>query len=234
MLFNILAFGATIQGIVYNADTLEPANDAIVSINTTPIQRVIATNGEYSFQVPKGSYSIVARYFANGKLSSFTEENITILEDGNYSLDLLLFSFGDVFADDMPTFDYSVDELIAKEQQTNKNDELFPAALMAAITMILIIALIFYFSKKKPPAEKKDEKKEPPQQHSSEQEKTLDPDLRKIINLLRENEGRMTQLELRKHFPLSEGKVSLMISELEALGLIKKFKRGRGNIIKLT
>jgi uncharacterized membrane protein len=59
-------------------------------------------------------------------------------------------------------------------------------------------------------------------------------DLTKITDLLKKNNGRMTQKAIRKEFPLSEAKISLMIAELEALGKIKKIKRGRGNIIVLT
>ena len=43
----------------------------------------------------------------------------------------------------------------------------------------------------------------------------------------------MTQKDLRKHFAMSEAKISLMITELESLKKIKKIKKGRGNIIIL-
>ena len=42
---------------------------------------------------------------------------------------------------------------------------------------------------------------------------------------------RVTQKELRKHFPLSEAKISLIITELEAKGYVQKIKKGRGNVI---
>ena len=61
----------------------------------------------------------------------------------------------------------------------------------------------------------------------------IDGDLKKIMRLLRKNKGRLTQKEIRKEFPLSEAKISLMIAELESLGKIKKIKKGRGNIIVL-
>ncbi len=37
--------------------------------------------------------------------------------------------------------------------------------------------------------------------------------------------------DIRKNFPYSEAKISLMIDELEAKGLVKKVKKGRGNLI---
>jgi len=56
--------------------------------------------------------------------------------------------------------------------------------------------------------------------------------LDKILELIKK-EGRITQKEIRKQIPLSEAKISLIISELEAKGIVRKIKRGRGNIIIL-
>ena len=58
-------------------------------------------------------------------------------------------------------------------------------------------------------------------------------DIEKLLNILKSNNGRMTQKDLRKHFAMSEAKISLMITELESLKKIKKIKKGRGNIIIL-
>ena len=41
------------------------------------------------------------------------------------------------------------------------------------------------------------------------------------------------QKDIRKNFPSSEAKISLILTELEEKGIIKKIKRGRGNIIVL-
>ena len=61
----------------------------------------------------------------------------------------------------------------------------------------------------------------------------LPEDLKELLNLIRSNGNRITQRELRKKSPYSESKVSLMLSDLEERGLIEKFKRGRGNIIRI-
>ena len=37
-----------------------------------------------------------------------------------------------------------------------------------------------------------------------------------------------------KEMPYSEAKVSLMVTELEERGLLRKFKRGRGNVLVLV
>jgi uncharacterized membrane protein len=68
----------------------------------------------------------------------------------------------------------------------------------------------------------------------SEDRKTnLPDDLKELLDLIRTNGNRITQRELRKKSPYSESKVSLMLSDLEERGLIEKFKRGRGNIIRI-
>ncbi|WP_231585381.1 winged helix-turn-helix transcriptional regulator [Methanosarcina sp. WWM596] len=64
-------------------------------------------------------------------------------------------------------------------------------------------------------------------------ETNLPDDLKEILNLIRGNGNRITQRELRKKSPYSESKVSLMLSDLEERGLVEKFKRGRGNIIRI-
>src|SRR3989344_6062761 len=58
-------------------------------------------------------------------------------------------------------------------------------------------------------------------------------DKEKLLTLIKEAGGRITQKELRKHFTLSEAKISLLITELEHDNTIKKIKQGRGNIIIL-
>jgi uncharacterized membrane protein len=61
----------------------------------------------------------------------------------------------------------------------------------------------------------------------------LPEDLKDLLELIRNSGNRITQREIRKKSPYSESKVSLMLSDLEQRGLIEKFKRGRGNIIRI-
>jgi uncharacterized membrane protein len=69
--------------------------------------------------------------------------------------------------------------------------------------------------------------------HPKNHKINLPEDLREILNVIRASGNRITQRELRKKSPYSESKVSLMLSDLEERGLIEKFKRGRGNIIRI-
>jgi len=61
----------------------------------------------------------------------------------------------------------------------------------------------------------------------------LPADLQGVIDIIRGQGGRITQKNLRSRLKYSEGKVSLMLADLEKRKLIEKFKRGRGNIVIL-
>lgn len=61
----------------------------------------------------------------------------------------------------------------------------------------------------------------------------LPADLQEIMDIIRGQGGRITQKDLRSKLKYSEGKVSLMLADLERRELIEKFKRGRGNVIIL-
>ncbi|MEK6827817.1 MAG: hypothetical protein AABX78_00550, partial [Nanoarchaeota archaeon] len=65
------------------------------------------------------------------------------------------------------------------------------------------------------------------------EEKYGDNDLEHLIKIIKKEDGRTTQKDIRKQIPLSEAKISLMIAELEHKGIIEKIKKGRGNIIIL-
>lgn len=67
------------------------------------------------------------------------------------------------------------------------------------------------------------------------QKKTpLPADLLEILDVIRGHKGRITQKDLRGKLDYSEVKVSLLLSELEKRGLIKKLKNGRENIVILV
>ena len=61
----------------------------------------------------------------------------------------------------------------------------------------------------------------------------LSAELLEILDIIRGHKGRITQKDLRSRLEHSEVKVSLLLSELEKRGEIKKFKNGRENIVVL-
>ncbi|MGB9929510.1 MAG: helix-turn-helix transcriptional regulator [Methanosarcina sp.] len=62
----------------------------------------------------------------------------------------------------------------------------------------------------------------------------LSTEMREVLDIVRGHKGKITQKDLRSKLEYSEVKVSLMLSELEKKGLIKKFKNGRENIVILV
>ncbi|MCD1295784.1 hypothetical protein CUJ83_12325 [Methanocella sp. CWC-04] len=225
-----------------------------------PPQTMVSKTGSYSFNLPSGDYTIIAKWGSPGSNALYAQENITITGDGDYIIDLILFPAGSI--DDLDILDDNITAIVPDEPVQNDQNLVLVAAMVFIIFIVLgFIGYVLFFRKK--PAPKKEQIKEikhvtdifeeqvkrededvqivsePPKIQFSvatqaQKELTLPEDLREIIQILEKNGGRMTQLDLRKALPYSEAKVSLMITDLENRGLIKKIKKGRGNVILLT
>ncbi|MGB9928489.1 MAG: DUF7343 domain-containing protein [Methanosarcina sp.] len=81
---------ATIYGTVYNGETFEPLENAVVEVNSTPSQSMVATYGFYSFDLEPGTYTLTAKYYENNTLISSTQKTVEIKEEGKYKIALLL------------------------------------------------------------------------------------------------------------------------------------------------
>ncbi len=81
---------ATIRGGVYSWDTFEPLENAVVRVNSTPSQSMVAKYGVYSFELDPGDYLITANYYKNSTLIYSAGESIEVKGEGNYVVDLLL------------------------------------------------------------------------------------------------------------------------------------------------
>jgi uncharacterized membrane protein len=395
---------ATVHGEVYGWDTFEPLENAVVDVNSTPAQSMVAKYGSYSFELEPGNYSITARYYQNDTLTYSATETLTIKNGGgSYVLDLLLlpvyseelmdssdangssknltFSTGNpttgasvnntkspdgvniaghkgfVFSSveyfliaimffllltggyllfrkhknkeknspqedktgqmtgDSPEFrnmpelpviaqDKSIDPGVKQDFQVNTEDttskteqvivsgsefetieidpETEPEPNISLTRPIAesesklpaagqVVELEYRVSEKKVPPENKEENKEECQvqdkekyqvqeaelaEFESEEENQnnfseefadiseieisapkkrlpLPADLQEIMDIIRGHGGRITQKDLRSRLKYSEGKVSLMLADLERRDLIEKFKRGRGNVVIL-
>ncbi len=214
---------ATLHGTIYDWSTFEPLENTIVKINTTPPQTYVATDGKYSFEVPRGNYQITANHYQNGTIECTASENITITRDGNFVLDILLLPppIEDPLLDEI-----NLSEPIIVPEEEKKSRESTALILIALFSppLILFATLLLkrHYRRRVAPEE------EPTIEETYER---LPEDLQKIIDIITKNGGRMTQKDLRKHFNLSEAKISLMVSDLEERGLINKIKKGRGNIL---
>jgi len=210
-----IVFGAQISGKVYDIG-LDEVYDVVVTINTVPAQTFVAKNGSYSFEVPKGEYVLTAKKISNNITTDFVQENITVESEGNYNLDLILFPVIDESGISDINLNYEV------ESETEKTSLSW---LIIIIIIILILLIISYFLFRKKIKSDKNFAGEVNLDEANLSDKIFDE--------IKNSGGRITQKELRKKFPYSEAKISLVISELEAKGRIEKIKKGRGNIIIL-
>ena len=215
VLFLLAGFvsAATLHGTVYDV-SLNRMKDVVVEINTEPNQKYISKNGTYIFSVPAGEYTVEAKYYVSSLLESKAVEGVSVKKEGDFVLDLILF----------PVVD---SELIEEIDNVNFNDDYFkeePNYMPVIITVILIILffIILYFVKNK------SDKRQVKEGKIRDGEDYYD----KVLSIIKENK-RVTQKEIRKQIPLSEAKISLIISELEHKGRIEKIKKGRGNILIL-
>jgi uncharacterized membrane protein len=81
---------ATIHGAVYKMDTFESLDNAVIELNSTPTQYMVAKNGQYSLELVPGNYTITARYYEDNILLYAAVDTIHIETGGDYVYDLLL------------------------------------------------------------------------------------------------------------------------------------------------
>ena len=227
-----VALAADIHGSIYDF-SLNKMGNVVVEIDTAPKQFYVSKDGAYSFTVPIGFYAVKAEHYEGRLLVSSTSENITVKDEGDYILDLVLF----------PVID--AEELLEDEIKAPKRSFYVNYFIIAAIFVLVAMPLFYLYNKKRAAKEeerKEDiekEKREEEEEEKREVEKVAEPEINgedgldKVVEIIKEEGGRTTQKEIRKQVPLSEAKISLIISELEAEGKIRKIKKGRGNIIVL-
>ena len=215
---------ATVHGTIYDLWTFAPLENVVIKVysGSTLRMQTVALDGTYSLSFPPGSYTIRASHYIGTALASDAEENITLMANDNITLDLILF----------PVFE--------EESELPENYDILPEfgeaetrsmllVLVAGLVILATGAVAFYYTKIYPKKKLVGVKKveAPP----SVKVVGLPDDLKEVMEVIEESGRRINQVELRKKLPYSEAKVSLMISDLEDRGLIRKIKKGRGNII---
>ncbi|HDJ37944.1 MAG TPA: hypothetical protein ENF24_01975, partial [Methanosarcinales archaeon] len=249
----------------YEWSTFEALENTIVLVNSTPPQKLVAPFGSYTFDLPEGSYAIRAEYYRGNLLEYCAEEEITIVGDGDFVLDLLMFPpIEDVYlCEDInlseDIFDY--EELLEDEE-----DSMVLLYATGILSVLAIIAALFLWKRGKkgdgkrgtegidetdetdgkedygyeppePEPEAPEESEEPVKRGELEPEgaeSAIPSDLQEVLSIIRGRDGRIAQKDLRLRLNCSEAKASLMITDLEDRGLVKKVKKGRGNVIILT
>ena len=223
---------AEVHGVIYTwSDFEKPLKNAVVEINSIPVQSKVATNGTYSFDdLQPGNYTIKAKSYRNNVLEYSAEEEVQIVDrEGNFNIDILLFPPTD------SEIEYLGDMNLTADIDIKNGESWDTYLLVAAILIILCSALFFLWKKKKkitsnglvinePPVEKTGKAPDIP-------EKEIPDDLQNLYALIMKKGGRVTQKDIRGEMKCSEAKVSLMLDDLEDRGYIKKIRKGRSNII---
>ncbi len=206
---------ATIEGRIYSWETFEPVKSCIVTLNSTPLQKIVAVNGSYSFEAPPGVYRIEVVCYSDQNL--FAEETIEIRQNGTFHIDMLAQPPIEELNVTVPEINLTFDEEMTKNPYTWNLNTVF---LYAVPAVLAATVLVYYHLSRRERAEISDDE-------------VLPEDLNEIIEIIRKEGGRITQKELRKRTGYSDAKISLMIADLEKRGKVEKVKKGRGNIIFL-
>jgi uncharacterized membrane protein len=221
---------ATLYGTVFNED-LSVAKNVLITIDTHPQQRLLSVNGTYSFEVPRGNYIITAISMRSGRNQSVSEQ-VSVVQDGTFALDLLFFpnmdDASDLYNDIATDLEQPPPNLVTERASP------WPLIAFIAFIVALLVAPVLYLRRRFRVLETESNNAESDNAEADDAEMSgVNQGLQAIIAALREQGGRITQKELRKRFPHSEAKVSLMVAQLVAEGKVKKIKQGRGNILVL-
>ncbi|TRZ87133.1 MAG: hypothetical protein D4R88_09860 [Methanosarcinales archaeon] len=222
------AQAATVYGTIYSwSDFEKPLKNAMLEINTIPVQSRVATDGTYSFDdLSPGNYTIRAKYYRNNVLDLADEEEIQIMEnEGKFNIDLLLFPPTD------PELEYLGDINLSSDLELKGESNLTSYIILFLILVAAGIAIYFRPWKKKTPVSEAPSGSIAQQPIAMPKTEELPEDLHELYALIMKKGGRVTQKEVRGEMKCSEAKVSLMLDDLEDRGYIKKIRKGRSNII---
>jgi uncharacterized membrane protein len=234
------AHGAELSGTIYTSD-LNVAEYSLLLIDTTPAQRIILEDGYYNISLPPGAYHLTA-YYSEGGRTYEDKTTFNISEEGAYTYDFILFPSDMNSSEALP----SIGELTIPESKQSSTLDTLGIMVVAACILIAVLVIVAVWKRKKDARQRKEQemskkiekrvirdielKQEAPEK---EQKEELQADLKSIIAILKQEDGRTTQKELRRHIPCSEAKMSMMLTELEHKGKIERIKKGRANLIVL-
>lgn len=141
---------ATIHGAIYEWDTFEPLENVLIEVNSTPPQSIVAKYGVYSLDLAPGDYLIVATYYTGTTLVASAQESITITDDGDYIIDLLLLpSYENEDLEDAEMANLS--EAFEADSQMIEDDTGSSYMTYVAVLLIIFVLVLsaYLYSKKK-------------------------------------------------------------------------------------
>ncbi|MEK6973821.1 MAG: hypothetical protein AABW41_01095 [Nanoarchaeota archaeon] len=226
LVFSDIGMAATVHGDVYDINFNKLTN-SIVEVNSVPKQSFIVKDSGYNFKLNPGNYTIKAYYLKNKELIAYTQENLLIKDlAGDYNLDLILFPH--VEDENLTGIELDIIDYL-KPETNNKFNILL--VFLSLISILVVAYLIMSFRRTMRNKEKIHEAVDYIEKAKlADLEEKKDEFLEKAYSIIKE-EKRINQKDLRKKMMLSEAKISLIITQLESEGKVKKIKKGRGNII---
>lgn len=221
------AHAAELSGVVYTKD-LELAKFSLLTINTTPAQRIILDDGKYKISLDPGVYFIHTS-LNDGRNTYEDNATLKIADDGSYTYDFILFSTTQLQLQELP----SIDNITTTDTQ-NTTAQPYLLLILGILTLAIIIGIItsivlFLKRNNNGPLEIDAKSKT----KNTTEKQPLNSDLQSILTFITEEGGRTTQKDLRRNIPCSEAKMSMMLTELEHKGKIERIKKGRANLIIL-
>ena len=249
VLLSTFAYSATLHGAIYDTE-YNLLTDVEVEINTSPKQNHISNDGVYFFYVPVGSYELSIEKYYQKKLAYTTSIIVDITNDAEFQIDIIAEQEEGV---EIPPSEEDLGPSLLTLLRA-RFGFLFYVAVSAIVIIGLVILVFFLWRiiKKKgiltsifhSEAEGSGQVIDLTISNNHTEAETTTTagigstditfDTEGVLNFIKDEGGRTTQKDIRKKIPLSEAKISLMISELESSGDVKKIKKGRGNIIVLN
>jgi uncharacterized membrane protein len=183
---------------------LQKLNNTVITIQGAFSYQLVSEKSNYSIFLPPGHYTISASASGIDGKELFVEEKIIAGAD-DQQLDLVL------------------------KPGSDMGSLLYIGAFVLLAAVLSIVLFLWLDTNRKP----KPAAPGPDALHIAKPME-LDSDAKSVLRVLDGMEGRATQKDLRESLGFSDAKLSLILSELESIGKVKKFKRGRGNIVRKT
>ena len=221
MLNLTLLFSVTLFGEIFEAEGFTKLNNTIIKISGDTTLQITAQQN-YSMELPQGNYTLTAFYYDSNKLRYYAQERLTLNQEiMQFDLVLLPEELRNIIPVET---DLKEDVTIPQEKQNDAAGGLELSQILLSLALGTILFLVGYTYLHKKQAIRQDSELSPNE---------VDDDCGKVLKILKENEGRMNQKEIRDILNFSETKMSLVVAELESMNKIKKIKKGRENILKL-
>jgi len=225
-----LAGAVAVKGEVTLWESGEKLDGTLIKVyrDSALVSKVICDeNGSYSMDLQPGNYHFMAVYIDRDGDKYLDEEDVTLYPDQNTTLDFLMilpeldinFSELEYY---IPELDINFSELeneteegVVEGDGKEPDDAILISIFIILAVSVLILSILKMMGKK----------------GGIE----LEDDEKKIMEILKKQKGkRMLQSDLLGETDFSRAKVSLVLSELEKKGLIRKEVKGRTNLIELA